>query len=737
MTIRSRLVILIIALLLPLLAAMLAGVRFLYEGQRQALERGVHEAVRALTMVVERDIAQTETLLKVLATTPSLQEGDLRSFHEHAKEFAAGWDTVIVFSDLDGQQLLNTRQPFGAPLPRTNPDLLRLRQEVGPDATVTSDLYFAPIGKRWSFAVQVPVKENGKVVGYLAMGGFADRLQKVFDQQALPQTWVGTLVDRKFRMVARSRNPERWVGKLPLPEHMRGLSERPAGQFEANALDGTPVVAIFHRSPHLGWRFVVSVPKEEIESEARQATMVLAVLSLALVGLGVLATVLVARGIVRPVTQLVTLAESVGAEGVSVDRQASGLREVDQIAEALTRANHKIASARIELMQEVQKARAEAAAAHANALQAQKLEALGRLTGGVAHDFNNLLMVVSSNAHVLARRLPDAWRDSPQLQAIDRSVKTGTRLTRQLLAFARRQPLRLEVIALEDRLNAMASLVRTAIRSGVELSCTVAPGTWPIEVDVGEFELAILNLAVNANDAMPNGGKLVIRAGNQIDAKGERFVVIEVCDTGAGIPADILDKVMEPFFTTKPPGQGTGLGLSQVYGFCQQGCGKLQIESEVGSGTKVRMLLKATTEPAIGVVQEPALPQPLVCKVLLVEDNEELRYSTRELLVALGCEVELAVSADVARDRLMAGADIEIVLSDIRMPGQLDGLGLASWLKAHRPDLPFLLMTGYADELQAGQIDGHEVLSKPVGPETLAAALRAALWGERSKGKLS
>ncbi|HEY0819899.1 MAG TPA: cache domain-containing protein, partial [Rhizobacter sp.] len=277
---------------------MLAGVRFLYEGQRLALERGVHEAVRALTMVVERDIAQTETLLNVLATTQSLQSGDLRSFHEYAREFATGWDTTIVFTDLNGQQLVNTRQPFGAPLPRTNPELWRLRQAVGADAAVTSDLYFAPIGKRWSFAVQVPVKDNGQVVGYLAMGGFADRLQTVFERQSLPATWLGSLVDRNYRVVARSRRPEEWVGKLSLPEHVRGLSERPSGQFKANTLDGRPVVAIYHRSPQLGWTFIVSVPREEIASEAREATMVLAALSLVLVGLGVLATVLVARGIV-------------------------------------------------------------------------------------------------------------------------------------------------------------------------------------------------------------------------------------------------------------------------------------------------------------------------------------------------------------------------------------------------------------------------------------------------------
>ncbi|HEY0819813.1 MAG TPA: ATP-binding protein, partial [Rhizobacter sp.] len=421
-------------------------------------------------------------------------------------------------------------------------------------------------------------------------------------------------------------------------------------------------------------------------------------------------------------------AESVGAShDAAVERQPSGLSEVDQIADALARASRQIASGRVELQQEVQKARAEAASAHASALQAQKLEALGRLTGGVAHDFNNLLMVVSSNAHVLARRLPEEWRESPQLLAIDRSVKTGTRLTRQLLAFARRQPLRLEVIALEDRLMAMTSLLRTAVRTEVDLACTVTPGTWPIEVDVGEFELAMLNLAVNANDAMPSGGKLDIRASNRRGAQGERFVVIEVSDTGAGIPAEILDKVIDPFFTTKPPGQGTGLGLSQVYGFCNQAGGTLEIESTHGVGTTVRLLLKAASgrvdaeSPALGPAPE------LACKVLLVEDNEELRRSTQELLVALGCEVEVAASADGARERLAGGAGIDVVLSDVRMQGELNGLGLATWLKAHRPDTPVVLMTGYSEELRAGRVDGHVVLAKPVEPENLAAALKAAL----------
>ncbi len=728
MTIRRRLLILILALLIPVLLAVLAGVRFLYEGQRAALERGVHEAVRALTMVVEREIAQTVTGLEVMATSSTLQRGDLAGFHARAREFASGWETTIVYASLDGQQLVNTRRPYGSPLPRVSPELARVRASAGPLATITSDLYFAPIGQQWSFAVQVPVRDDGRLIGHLSMGGFSNRLQKALAQQALPEGWVGTVLDRQYRVVARSRNPDAWVGKLSTPDHIRALSGKTFGQFKATTLDGTPAVGIFNRSQELGWTIVVAVPEEEIASEARDATMVLMLLSLALLALGATATLLVARHIVRPVRRLVVLAGEIGAGREIGHEPPSGLAEVDGIAQALADASRRIAGARAELEQEVQKARAEAALAHANALQAQKLEALGRLTGGVAHDFNNLLMVISSNAHVLGRRLPPEWREAPQLLAVERSVRTGKRLTRQLLAFARRQPLRIEQVRLDERLAAMTSLLRTAVRSSVSLSCTVAPDTWPIEVDAGEFELSMLNLAVNANDAMPSGGVLEIRAGNLPDTGDGRHVQIEVRDSGSGIPPEILDKVCEPFFTTKPPGHGTGLGLSQVYGFCNQAGGTLHIDSTPGQGTTVRLRLKASADPA-PQAERPGAPMPALAAttVLLVEDNEELREATAELLRSLGCTVEVCASADAARQWLDDDRRVDLVLSDIRMPGQLDGLGLAAWLRRWRPALPLVLMTGYTEELRAGRVDGHVVLAKPVEPEALGAALRAAL----------
>jgi len=733
MTIRNRLLGLVLVLVLPLLLAMLAGVRFLYEEQRQAQEQEADEAVRAMAWVVEREIAQRETVLNVLAASPALRDGDLAAFRSLASEFAGGWDTAITYADLGGRQLLNTRVAPGQPLPPTHPGLASLRVRSGPGATLVSDLYVSPVGGQWSFAVQVPVRRNGQVVGHLSMGGFAANLQQLLARhRVMPPHWIWSVVDRTPRVVARSHSFDQLVGKPPTAAQVAGLSQGGSGRFEVESLDGQAVVAFFRRSEALGWTFVVAMPAAELNARARDATAILAGVSLLMLALASVATLLVARSIVRPVHALSSAAEAVGRDEEPPPLR-SGLAEIDQIGAALQRASRQIRGSKAELERRVAQARSEADAAHASALQAQKLEAMGRLTGGVAHDFNNLLMVVSSNTHVLRRKLPPEWRDSPQIAAIDRSVKAGTRLTRQLLAFARRQPLRSEVTSLAERLPAMMELVRAALRSGIELRCHVAEGTWPVEVDVGELELAILNLSVNANDAMPSGGTLDISAANgdgqDFGLPCARVVVLSVADSGTGIPRELLDRVCEPFFTTKPPGQGTGLGLSQVYGLCTQTGGTLRIDSSPGRGTCVRMVLCASAAAADPAPAEQAEPQQLNCRVLLVEDNAELSRAAEQVLAALGCSVACVGNADAAVARLQEGLAVDLVLSDIRMPGSTDGFGLAAWIRRHRPGLPVLLMTGYAGELQAGLDDGLTVLAKPFEPASLAAAMRKALDG--------
>ena len=271
----------------------------------------------------------------------------------------------------------------------------------------------------------------------------------------------------------------------------------------------------------------------------------------------------------------------------------------------------------------------------------------------MAHDFNNLLMVISNNLHLL-RRVEPSLEGSRQLAAIGRAVTSGERLTRQLLAFARRQPLHPEVLSLQERLPILLALVAPTLGPRIEGQCSVHPDTPAVEVDAAELELAIINLAVNAKDAMPDGGRFRLSARRaRPDESGlpGDFVEISVADTGTGIDAEVIERVFDPFFTTKPHGQGTGLGLSQVYGLCTQAGGTARIESTPGRGTEVKLYLPAAAvaqaaAPVAATTGEAALD----CSVLLVEDNEDLAGVTSALLEGVGCRVHWASSGDAARD---------------------------------------------------------------------------------------
>jgi len=369
-------------------------------------------------------------------------------------------------------------------------------------------------------------------------------------------------------------------------------------------------------------------------------------------------------------------------------------------------------------------------------LQAQKLEALGRLTGGVAHDFNNLLMVITNNLY-LHKRLGGV-AESRELGAIDRAVTAGAKLTHQLLSFSRRQTSHPEPIRLQDKLPATADLLMPALGSAIELTVDVDPKTSTVEVDQAELELALLNLAINARDAMPSGGKLEIRArdappGDPVD--GDRaFVVIALRDTGTGIDADILSRVFEPFFTTKPVGQGTGLGLSQVYGFCVRSGGTAIARSEAGQGSEMRMYFPALHRgAAAGTQQHPAHEANLRgSRVLLVEDMAEVAAATEAVLAEMGCAVTRVVNADEAKSHLLVAADqIDLVLSDIVMPGVLNGIELAAWMREALPHLPVVLMSGYSESVAASEAQGLRILEKPVTPARLAQALAAVLATHR------
>ena len=359
--------------------------------------------------------------------------------------------------------------------------------------------------------------------------------------------------------------------------------------------------------------------------------------------------------------------------------------------------------------------------------QSQKLEAIGRMTGGVAHDVNNLLMVINSNLQLIDKLEPDLAQ-SPHLAAIAKTAKTGEGLMRQLLAFSRREALNPEVIRLQDRMAALVPLVRTTLGGSIRIDVQVDEDTASIEVDAAGLELAMLNLAVNARDAMPGQGVLTIRARNLPPAEmpdlENHFVELSVADTGEGIdPAD-LPFVLEPFFTTKETGKGTGLGLSQVYGLCAQAGGTVRVESARGQGTRIRMFFARSENPATPA-PEPALAIPrLVKRVLLAEDHREVAESTQQLLRSFGCSVEQAASGEAAQARLASDREaFDVLLSDIAMPGKISGIELARWVRDNRPAMGVVLMTGYASQIQDLREEGFTVLQKPVSAEDLTLAL--------------
>jgi PAS domain S-box-containing protein len=354
--------------------------------------------------------------------------------------------------------------------------------------------------------------------------------------------------------------------------------------------------------------------------------------------------------------------------------------------------------------------------------ESQKLDALGQLTGGVAHDFNNLLMVIGGSAQVL-KKYADDKKSQRAVQAIESAARRGAALTSQLLTFARRQNVNPQTIHLKERIDAVREVLNTGVGGTVQLTTDVNDDLWPIKVDIAELETALINLTINARDAMPDGGAITISAENDTlndeVSKGD-FVVIRVSDTGAGIPPDIVQKVFDPFFTTKSVGKGTGLGLSQVHGFAYQAGGLVSLSSELGKGTTVTISLP---RDKAGIVSDnsPRRASAGTGTVLLVEDNPDVATASAGLLEQLGYEVRWVSNAEAALAEIEETA-IDLVFSDIVMPGKMDGLALAQTIRGKYPALPILLATGYSDTLRKVSL-GFQILKKPYEIHELSQAL--------------
>ncbi len=416
--------------------------------------------------------------------------------------------------------------------------------------------------------------------------------------------------------------------------------------------------------------------------------------------------------------------------------------EVRALIEAREQASLELEALVVERTGELEKANlelrtqiAERAHIEESLRQTQKIEAIGQLTGGIAHDFNNLLMVISGGLDMLDRRA-DPERRQRLMDGMRQAAQRGSALTRQLLAFSRRQSLAPEPVDLAQRISQMRELLDRSLRGDIHVKVEFAPDLWPIEVDSGELELVILNLAVNARDAMPDGGSILLQASNApnevvLGRQGD-FVRLAVIDSGTGIPADVRGRVFDPFFTTKEIGKGSGLGLAQVYGFALQSGGTVWIDTECGRGTSVIMMLPRSEHLPAQVHMESVrveqTPETFAGNVLLVDDDEEVAALVGEMLEHLGYRVTHSASAAAALGTLANGRQVDIVFSDVMMPGGMNGVELAREIRTRQLGIPVLLTSGYAEAAKnSAEAEGVHVLAKPYRLEELDLALKRAM----------
>jgi len=413
-------------------------------------------------------------------------------------------------------------------------------------------------------------------------------------------------------------------------------------------------------------------------------------------------------------------------------RDATERKQIEQVLES------RVAERTSALREEIER-REEAQAA---LVRSQKLQAVGELAGGLAHDVNNHLTVITGNLELLGLGISDEkLRD--YLRRANDATTMAARLTRRLLAFGRRQRLQAVSVDLSEIAQRMTDVLKRTLGEHIELVSTFPPDLWRASADVSEVENAILNLAINARDAMPGGGKLFIETANrslgEYDVAGEsgltpgNYVMLSITDTGSGMTPEVLGRAFEPFFTTKEPGRGTGLGLSTVYGFAKQSGGHMTIYSEEAKGTSVRLYLPragATEADRTAVIGARPAEASNFEIVLIVEDNAEVREVAVKRLDLLGYTTLTAETGSEAISILQRGDKIDLVFSDVVMPGGMSGFDLAAWLRAHRPDVSILLTSGFTGgAAKNGEIDAPDVrvLQKPYALADLAQAVRETL----------
>ena len=731
MKLRSHLLVLVLATTVPFAGFAVWLVMQSHGQTRAATERGLRETARALVVAIDREIAGSIAALQILATSEPLAADDLKSFDRIARAALAArsyWETIVLY-DPEGRQLMNLHRPYGTPLPPAGNQQLVARV-IETRAPAVSGLFRGRVTGRLVVQVAVPVRQASGVTHVLCAVLGPEGFAAVLQQEGLPNESVATLIDGAARIIGRTRRADEYVGQKVTPQMEAAIGAAPEGTIDGLTKEGMQVYGAFSRSSVSGWTVAVGMPKSVMEAPLRRSLWLLIGIATVSVGLSAVVAGVAARRLTRPILSLVATTTTL-LKGEPVDVGTSSVTEVNQVAAAMAAMAVEKAAADADAGRRRDEQRQTEEALRRSEIQlqhAQKMEAVGRLAGGVAHDFNNLLTVLLNGCDVL---LDDCEPDDPRrptVELIQRSTERAAQLTHQLLAFSRRQVLQPKVIDLNPIVSGMAAMLRRLIGEDVELVLQLSPALPAVRADPGQIEQVIVNLAVNARDAMPRVGRLTISTEN-----GEpSSVVLKVTDTGDGMDPKTQEHIFEPFFTTKATGMGTGLGLATVLGIVEQHGGTVRVDSAPGRGTTFTITfpsVEAVPEPPAPPVGEPATPAGHET-ILLVEDEAEIRTLAREVLTRRGYDVIEAPDGVAALERCEHHAGpIHLLLTDVVMP-RLSGPDLAHRVRAARPEMKVLYISGYTAEKldEHGLSDsGTALLEKPFTTSALAAKVRAVL----------
>jgi signal transduction histidine kinase len=745
--IQARLTMLAVVTALPLVALASFAILRVVDNQRTQIQLDVKQRVEDLLADVDRQVSAIQAELQVLAVSPSLRDGDFTAFDQQMRAALTIRGTSIVLHDTKGQQLLSTNRPFGEPLPRATNTEMHDRV-VATGKPQISDLIMGAVLRRPILVVGVPVFRDGQVVYVLAMGLGPEVLSSLLKEQSVSPDWTVGIFDRKGIIVARNRELDRFLGKPVSPTLLEAMREQTENWFPSVTSEGISVYSTFRRSPITGWVVAIGLPREFVDGPIRRARLLAFGGGAAVLALSLVLGWWMARAIRRPVEALTAATKALG-RSEPVDPLSCGVRELDDVGNELRNAAAALARNREELESTVEGRTRELAAANERLraeidareqaqsalLQAQKMEAMGQLTGGVAHDFNNLLTAVSGSLALLEARISDE-RSLRLLHTAQRGASQGAKLTESLLAFARKQRLNPIPADLNSIIVEMTEMLRRSIGPAVEIRHAFASELWRVLVDTSQIETALLNVTLNARDAMPAGGMVLIETAN-ISASSEELpeeiarqdcVLVSVRDTGTGMSPEVLERAFEPFFTTKEVGKGTGLGLSMVFGVVRQSGGTVRIHSRLREGTTVQIYLPRAVETASFGTGRARPPRAAAgAHILVVDDDPDVRWIIAQDLQEIGYVVTEADSGRAALAILEQDTPCDLMVADLVMP-ELSGLDTLRLARRTRPDLKVLFASGYADLSRFGaNLASHSLLKKPFKLETLAEAVQTAL----------